>query len=171
MSCFQIPPGNFRGLVESMPHGVGTVLAAHGGPTAYQAGGQNVLAHQEKPQYPPLQSNEYLQGRYNLSRTYYCLSSTVTENTHQIFQRSEVIGCFKKRLSKVEVRINQSNVVKHNANQPRRTAGADTDAENEYHSVSRQDTAKALNFRVTIDNPTPLNSSASSPANTAKYNL
>ena len=42
----QIPQETFRGLVESIPRRVGTVLAAHGGSTAYWAGGHNVLAHQ-----------------------------------------------------------------------------------------------------------------------------
>ena len=42
----QIPQDTFRGLVQSMPRRVGAVLAAHRGPTAYQTGGHNVLAHQ-----------------------------------------------------------------------------------------------------------------------------
>ncbi|XP_051541380.1 voltage-gated hydrogen channel 1-like isoform X1 [Myxocyprinus asiaticus] len=46
MSWCQIPQDTFRGLVESMPRRVGTVLAAHGGPIAYYTGGHNVLAHQ-----------------------------------------------------------------------------------------------------------------------------
>ena len=42
----QIPQDTFRGLVESMPRRIGAVLVAHGGPTAYLAGGHNVFAHQ-----------------------------------------------------------------------------------------------------------------------------
>uniref|UniRef100_A0AAY5KPB9 Tc1-like transposase DDE domain-containing protein n=1 Tax=Esox lucius TaxID=8010 RepID=A0AAY5KPB9_ESOLU len=44
MSWCQIPQDTFRGLVESMPLRIAAVMAAHGGPTAYSAGGHDVLA-------------------------------------------------------------------------------------------------------------------------------
>ena len=43
-SWSHIPQHNFRGLVESMPRQVRTVLAAKGGPTQYQAGGHDVAS-------------------------------------------------------------------------------------------------------------------------------
>lgn len=40
----QIPHGDLRGLVESMPRQAGALLAAQGGPTAHQAGRPRALA-------------------------------------------------------------------------------------------------------------------------------